>query len=195
MLRRKVERVLERSGPAAGEPRPQGGRRDPRDVPARRALPDLGGRSARNRDGRPAPGRAPARQALRPAGRVRALVLLSRLPAARPLQHGEPPAGRGDPQGGARRRQRRLRDARVRVGAHPAALRHPHRARERGRVRRRRDRGPPRRGDARLDRRLPRRAHGGARRGTRRAAVREVRRGVPRSRTARTSRRARPCST
>ena len=40
ILRGKVEGVLERAGFAPGEPRPQGAARDPRGVPARRAVPD-----------------------------------------------------------------------------------------------------------------------------------------------------------
>ena len=59
-------------GPPAGQPRRQGARRDPRDVPARRALPDLGRRPVRDRHGHPPPRRAAARAPLRPPGPVRA---------------------------------------------------------------------------------------------------------------------------
>ena len=48
MLRRKAQRVVERSGLLPRQPRPQGARRDPRDVSARRAVPDLGGRALRD---------------------------------------------------------------------------------------------------------------------------------------------------
>ena len=47
------------SGLLHGQPRPQGARRDPRDVSARRAVPDLGGRALRDRARHPPPRRAP----------------------------------------------------------------------------------------------------------------------------------------
>ena len=62
-------------------------------------------------------------------------------------------------------------------------------------VRRRRDRGPPGRGDALLDGRSPRRALGAARRGARRRALRALRRGVPRRLPRGLPRPRRPCST
>ena len=93
VLRRKAQRVRRALGPAAREPRPQGAGRDPRDLPARRALPDLGGRALRDRARHPPPRRAAPRAALRPPRRVRPLPLLPRLPAARAVQHREPAAG------------------------------------------------------------------------------------------------------
>ena len=76
-------------GPSAGQPRPQGAPRHPRDLPARRAVPDLGGRAPRDRARDPPPGRAPARAAVRPPGRVRTLRLLPGLSAARAVRHRE----------------------------------------------------------------------------------------------------------
>ena len=74
-------------GAAAREPRLQGTRRDHRDVPARRALPDVRGRAVRDRARHPPSRRAAAGAAVRPAGRLRPLRLVPRLPAARALQH------------------------------------------------------------------------------------------------------------
>ena len=47
VLRRKVAAVIERAGFLPGESRPQGPRRDPRDLPARRPLPDRRRRALR----------------------------------------------------------------------------------------------------------------------------------------------------
>ena len=73
--------------------------RDPRDLPARRAVPDLGRRAVRDRDRDPAPGRAPAAAAVRAPRHLRPLPLLPGVRAARPLQHREPAPHRGDPRG------------------------------------------------------------------------------------------------
>lgn len=87
--------------------------------------------------------------------RVRPLRLVPRLPPARPLQHDGPPAHRGDPARGLRRREHRQHDPRQRVdarapplrGAHANGHRHPRHRRGRPReARHRRDphvgRGP-----------------------------------------------------
>ena len=143
--------------PPARQPRPQGDDRDPRDVPAGRAVPDQSGRAARDRARHPPPRRAPPRPALRPPRRVRPLPLLPGLHPARALQHREPAQDPGDPAGGVRRRERRLHDPHLRVGAGPAALRRLHRARLGARLRRGGDRGAPRSSHARVDGRPPRR--------------------------------------
>ena len=49
----------------ARQPQREGAHPDPRVLPARRAVPDLGRRAVRHRHGHPAPGRAPARAAVR----------------------------------------------------------------------------------------------------------------------------------
>ena len=108
MLRRKARARRRAVGSAPREPRPQGAPRHPRDVPARRAVPDLGGRALRDGDGHPPSRRAAARAAVRPPRRVRPLLLVPRLPAARALRHREPAAHPGDPPGGVRRDERRL---------------------------------------------------------------------------------------
>ena len=181
MLRRKAQRVVERSGLLHGQPRPQGARRDPRDLPARRAVPDLGGRALRDRARHPPPGRAPARAAVRPPRRVRPLPLLPRLPAARAVRHREPAA-------------RSRTSCRRRSAARASTTRRASPSRcsrasmwssytEQGAMPEydvARDRGPARRGDARVDRRPPRRAARAARRGACRPALRALRRGVPR---------------
>ena len=74
--------------------------------------------------------------------------LLSRLPAAGALRHEESAADRRDPPAGFRRRQRRLHDAALGVGARARPLRRLHEAGRDSGVRRRRDRDPARRGDA-----------------------------------------------
>ena len=74
----------------ARQPRLQGARRDPRDLPARRAVPDRRGRALRDGDGDPPPRRAAAGARLRPPGHVRPLRLRPRLPAARALQRPRP---------------------------------------------------------------------------------------------------------
>ena len=81
----------------AREPQREGAGRDPRHLSARRALPDLGRRAVRGRDGHPPPRRAPAAAAVRAPRRVRALPLAARVRAARPLQHREPAPDRGHP--------------------------------------------------------------------------------------------------
>ena len=65
----------------------------PRDL----LVPDRHRRPVRDRDRDPWPGRAPARAAVRVARPARPLRLLHPVPAARPLQHREPRAGRQDP--------------------------------------------------------------------------------------------------
>ena len=90
-------------GPADGQPRSQGARRDPRDVPSRRAVPDLGGRALRDGARHSPSRRAPARAALRAPGRVRTLPLVPRLRAAGAVRHREPAADPGDPPAGVRR--------------------------------------------------------------------------------------------
>lgn len=97
--------------------------------------------------------------ALPAPGRVRALLLRDRLPAARPLHHRCAPAADRHPQGGAERHQRRLHRLEHRVDPVQAALRRPGRPGQRAaqphRRRGRPHRGPARRGRPVLGRRLP----------------------------------------
>ena len=65
--------------------------------PARRAVPGQRGRALRVQPGHPASAGAAAHRAVRPARSLRALRLLPRLCAARPLQHRSAPAHPGDP--------------------------------------------------------------------------------------------------
>ena len=83
----------------AGQPRRQGPGPHPGDLPARRAVPDLGEAAVRDqpRDP-PAPG-APAHRPVRPPGPLRALRLVPGLRAPGPLQHRAAPGGAGDPGG------------------------------------------------------------------------------------------------
>ena len=164
--------------PATQPPR-EGADGDPRDVPARRAVPDPHGSPVRDRDGHPRARRAPPRAAVRAPGRVRALPLVPGLRAARPLPHAQPRAHRGDPARRVRRRERRLRAAPLGVRARPHPLHRADRPRRASRLRRGEDRAPDRRGDARVDRRAPRRADRGLRRGARQPPVPPLRARLP----------------
>ena len=82
----------DRHGPRARglpprQPQREGAARDPRHLPARRAVPDLDGRAVRGGDGDPSPRRAPAAAVVRAARPVRPLLLDARVRTARPLQH------------------------------------------------------------------------------------------------------------
>ena len=122
VLRRKVEAVMERAGLPARQPRREGAARDPRDLPARRALPDRRGRAVRDRHGHPRPRRAPARAAVRPprpasSASSQCLVFLPRDRFnTRNRERVQEILRRG-----LRRRERRLRAAPLGVGAraHP----------------------------------------------------------------------------
>ncbi len=164
-----------------GQPQRQGPAADPRDVPARRAVPDLGARAARDRAVGDAPAGAPADPAVPAQGRLRPVHVLPGLPAAGPL-HDRRPAGHGaDPARGAARGDRRLHRAGVGVGAGPAALRRPG-AQGRGRPRRRpgRARGQAGRGDPVLGGRLRGGPGRPVRRGGRGRPAARLRRRVPR---------------
>ena len=100
ILRRKVDAVLRRAAFPADSHDEKALARDPRELPARRAVPDLRRRPVPDRHGDPAPGRAPAAAAVRAARHLRPLRLLPRVRAARPLQHREPAPHRGDPAAG-----------------------------------------------------------------------------------------------
>ena len=164
---------------AARQPQREGADPDPRDPPARRADPGFGGRAVRHRDGHPAPGRAPARAAVRAPRRLRALPLLPGLRPARPLQHGQPAAHRAHPARGLRRAEHRLHHARLGVGARPPALHGLRRARQMRRARHRRGRAPDPRGHALVGRRPGAGAGRGARRGARQRAVPALGRRLP----------------
>ncbi len=70
----------------------------PRNLPARRTVPDRRGRAARHRDRHPQPAGAPAHRAVRPARPARALCLVPRLCAARALRHQPAAELRRDPR-------------------------------------------------------------------------------------------------
>ncbi len=125
VIRRKVEDVLERARLLAAQPRRARSAPDPGDLPARRAVPDPARGTEVHRHLGALPPGAPLTAALPAPGRVRALLLRPRLPAARPLHHRGAAADHRHPQGGARRRQRRLHRLEHRVGPLPAALRRP----------------------------------------------------------------------
>ena len=122
------------------QPRRQGADGHPRDLPARRAVPDPGRRAGADRRGGAAHPRAPPAAAVRPPRHLRPLPVLPGLPAPRPLHHRRPRADRRDPQatelGGESHRVHRPGQ---RVAAGPAALRRPPDA---GRADRRRRRRP-----------------------------------------------------
>ena len=154
-------------GLPARQPQREGAARDPRHLPARRAVPDLHGRAVRRGDGDPPPRRAPAAAAVRTPRPVRPLLLAARVRAARPLQHGEPAPHRGDPAKRHQRREHRLHHARVRVRAGAPPLRGVRGARPDAGLRRPRGRDDARGGHALVGRRPP----GGARRGSGRGAT------------------------
>ena len=68
-----------------GESRPEGSHRDPRDLSARRPLPDQHRLALRERDGHPAPAGAPPGPHVRQPRDLRALHLLHGVPPPRPL--------------------------------------------------------------------------------------------------------------
>ena len=162
-------------------------------LPARRAVPDRRGRAVRDRDGHPRPRRAPARAAVRAPRPLRALPLVPRLPAARPLQHAEP---RAHPARSCARRFRARAStsscgcrSRCSCASTSSCASPPG---ELPGVRRGADRGADRRGDARRGATtLARRARRGARRGGGHRAVPPLRRARSRPPTATTGSRAR----
>ena len=166
-------------GLSEGQPQREGAHGDPRDLSARRAVPDHSRRAVRAGDRDPAPGRAPAAAAVRAPGHLRPLRVLPGVRAARPLQHREPPSHRGDHPARHRRAQPRLLHARVGVGARAAALPGLRGARPAA------GRGPGRDRDAARGRHpfLGRRPAGGAarraRRGARLRALPPLRRRLP----------------
>ena len=167
-------------GVPAGQPQREGAARDPRHLPARRAIPDLGARAVRGRDGHPPPRRAPATAAVRAPRLVRPLLLAARVRAARPLQHREPPPHRGDPADGDRRQAidytTRVSES-VLVRLHFVAYVEPGGG---CRLRPARGRDDARGGHALVVRRSRGRALRRARRGARRRALPALRRRVPR---------------
>ncbi len=173
---RRVPVVRRKDGGGAGagrllaqQPRRAGSAADPGDVPARRDVPDAGRGAGADRHLRALPPGAAPSPALPAAGRVRALLLGPRLPPPRPLHHRCPAADHRDPQGGARRHQRRLHGLEHRVDPVPAALRGPcaagHRAAAPVRRGQGAHRGPSRRGRPFLGRRVRRGADRRGRRG------------------------------
>ena len=171
ILRRRVAADSRARGLPARQPQREGAARDPRHLPARRAVPDLHGRAVRRGDGDPPPRRAPAAAAVRTPGPVRPLLLAARVRAARPLQHREPAPHRGDPAKRHQRREHRLHHARVRVRAGAAPLRGVRGARPDAGLRRPRGRDDARGGHALMGRRPPGGARRGSGRGGRRRAV------------------------
>ena len=106
----------------ARQPQREGADPDPRVATRATSFSRSGRRAVRDRDGDPAPRRAPAGAAVRAPRRLRALPFLPRLHPARPLQHREPAAHRAHPAGGLRRHEHRRHDARLGVGARAPAL-------------------------------------------------------------------------
>ena len=87
VLREKANEVLRSGRLRPPQPRRQGADRHPRDLPARRAVPDPDRRAGD--DGDPGDGdpRPPPAAALRPPGHLRPVRRVPGLPAPRPLQH------------------------------------------------------------------------------------------------------------
>ena len=113
----------------AREPRLQGSDRDPRELPARRPLPDRRVDALRHRDRDPRPAGAAARAHVRAPRAVRPLRLVPRVRAPRSLQHAgsHPHRRRADRR--VRRVELRVERAPVGVGARPPALRAARRSR------------------------------------------------------------------
>ncbi len=105
------------------QPRRQGVDGHPRELPARRAVPDPGRGAGADRRGRDVHPRAPAAAAVRAPRHLRPVPLLPGLPPARPLQHHGPRADLRDPQAPARWRVRGVHRPGQRVQHGPAALR------------------------------------------------------------------------
>ena len=123
ILRRKVARGARTRRVPARQPQREGADRDPRDPPARRAVPDLRRRAVRDRDGHPLPRRAPALRLFVRRDTFGPLPLVPGVRAARPLQHREPAPHRARSCKHAfRRLEHRLHDARLGVGARAASL-------------------------------------------------------------------------
>ena len=127
-----------RAPPSRRQPQREGAGRDPRGLPRDELFQISRGRADRHRDGHPPPRGAPAGAPLHPPRPLRPLLQLPRVRAARPLQHREQAAHRGHPARGGRRHERRLHDARLRVGARALALPRLHGTRAGSRRRRRR---------------------------------------------------------
>ena len=167
-----------------GQSRPEGPDRDPRDLSARRSLPDQRRVALRERDGDPAAAGTPARTHLPEPRDVRPLRLVHRVPPARSLHDTGAHADRRDPHRRVPGAEPRVERAPRRVGARPPALRAARRSAPSAAFRHRRAGSGSRGGDARVGRRLPRLAHGDARRrGRARPAARLGRRvpcGLPR---------------
>ena len=127
---------------------------------ARRAVPDLGGRALRDRARASSTSASAAACGCSSAGtRSAASSRASSTSRATASTRENRAADPGDPPGGVRRHERRLRDARLRVGARAAPRRHLTSSRARSpSYDVARDRGAARRRDARVDGRPPRRA-------------------------------------
>ena len=168
-----------RLGLRDGQPQRQGPARDPRDLPARRAVPDLGRAVAADGPGRAAPAGAQADPAVPAQGRLRTLHVLPGLPAAGPLHHRRPAGDGADPPRHLPRFVGRLHRAGVRVGAGPPALRRSRgQARDGARCRRGRARAATGRRDALVGRRLRGRPRRPVRRGGGQPAAQDLRRSV-----------------
>ena len=106
-----------------GQSRPEGPDRDPRDLSARRSLPDQRRVALRERDGDPAAAGTPARAHLPEPRAVRPLRVVHRVPPARSLHDTGAHADRRDPHRRVPGAEPRVERAPRRVGAGPAALR------------------------------------------------------------------------
>ena len=179
LLRRKVANVQTKAG-LARRALVEVAREHHRQLPARRALPDLRGRARRDRDGDPPSRRAPALSPIRPPRPVRAVRHLLDLRAARELQHRAAQEVAGDPDEGVQRPVVGVRRLPVAIDAR---AHHDHGAddsRADPAGRRARARGAPRRRGAPLGGRPARGARRRGGRGARQRAVSPLRRRVPR---------------
>ena len=195
LLRHKTANVVRRVNLPAGRPRREAADQHPRQLSARRALPDLRGRAAAHGDRHPASRRPAALSPLRPPRSVRALRHLPDLRAARALHDRGAAEVAGDPAAGVQRPELRLQRAPVGI---VAGARDDHRAHDARRMSRTSTCARSRRGSQ------PRRAAGTTSSRTR-SSTRWARRAAMRCSgnsaapsppaTARTSRRAARCPT
>ena len=140
LLRRKVAAVDRAGRVPPGQSRPEGPDRDPRDLSARRSLPDQRRVALRERDGHPAAAGTPARPHLPEPRGVRPLRLVHRVPPARSLHDTGAHADRRDPHRRVPGAEPRVERPPRRVGAGAAALRAARRSAPSAAVRHRRAR-------------------------------------------------------
>ena len=163
-------------GRRARQPRRQGAAQHPRELSARRAVPDQRGRAAAHGDGHPPSRRAAAVPAVRPARSLRAFSRVPHLRAARELHDRVAREMAGDPARRVQRHELGIQRVPVGVGAGARDDHRAHEPRQDPRVRRPRTGGPARARGAALGRRSQGRADRRAGRGARQRALPSVRR-------------------